>query len=61
VLRGMFGQERQERDEVTGGWRKLHNEQLHNLYCTPNIIRVARPRRIITAHVREEKCIQNFN
>jgi hypothetical protein len=27
-------------DEVTGGWRKLHNEELHNLYSSPNIIRI---------------------
>jgi hypothetical protein len=26
------------RDEVTGGWRKLHNKELHNLYSSPNII-----------------------
>jgi hypothetical protein len=29
-----------KRDEVTGGWRKLHNEELHNLYYSPDIIRV---------------------
>jgi hypothetical protein len=28
----------QKRDEVTGDWRKLHNEELHNLYSSPNII-----------------------
>jgi hypothetical protein len=28
------------RDEVAGGWRKLHNEELHNLYSSPNIIRM---------------------
>jgi hypothetical protein len=37
VLRGIFGP---KRDEVTGGWRKLHNEELHNLYCTPHVIRI---------------------
>jgi hypothetical protein len=26
-------------DEVTGGWRKLHNEERHNLYCLPNVLR----------------------
>jgi hypothetical protein len=36
VLRGIFGP---KRDEVTGEWRKLHNEELHNLYSFPNIIR----------------------
>jgi hypothetical protein len=29
-----------KRDKVTGGWRKLHNEELHNLYSSPNIIRM---------------------
>jgi hypothetical protein len=29
-----------KRDEVTGGWRKLHNEELHNLYSSPSIIRL---------------------
>jgi hypothetical protein len=33
----MFGP---KRDEVTGGWRKLHNEELHNLYSPPNINRM---------------------
>jgi hypothetical protein len=36
VLRGIFGP---KRDEVTGEWRKLHNEELHNLYSSPDIIR----------------------
>jgi hypothetical protein len=31
---------------VTGGWRKLHNEELHNLYSSPNIIRVIKSRGI---------------
>jgi hypothetical protein len=34
------------RDEVTGGWRKLHNEELHNLYSSPSIIRVIKSRRM---------------
>jgi hypothetical protein len=37
VLRKIFGT---KRDEVTGEWRKLHNEGLNDLYCSPNIIRV---------------------
>jgi hypothetical protein len=37
VLRRIFGP---KRDEVTGEWRKLHNEELHNLYSSPNIIRM---------------------
>ena len=37
VLRRIFGV---KRDEVTGEWRKLHNEELNDLYCSPNIVRV---------------------
>jgi hypothetical protein len=36
VLRRIFGP---KKDEVTGEWRKLHSEELHNLYSSPNIIR----------------------
>jgi hypothetical protein len=43
VLRGMFGP---KRDEVTGEWRKLHNEELNNLYSLPNIVRVVKSRRM---------------
>jgi hypothetical protein len=43
VLRGIFGS---KRIEVTGGWRKLHNEELHNLYSLPSIIRIIKSRRI---------------
>jgi hypothetical protein len=42
VLRGIFGS---KRDELTGGWRKLHNEELHNLYSLPSIIRMVKVRR----------------
>jgi hypothetical protein len=35
-----------KRDEMTGGWRKLHNEELHNLYSLPNIIRMITSRRM---------------
>jgi hypothetical protein len=34
------------REEVAGGWRRLHNEELHNLYASPNIIRVTKSRRM---------------
>jgi hypothetical protein len=43
VLGRIFGP---KRDEVIGGWRKLHNEELHNLYCSPSIIRIIKPRRM---------------
>jgi hypothetical protein len=35
-----------KRDEVTGGWRKLHNEKLHNLDSSPSIIRMIKSRRM---------------
>jgi hypothetical protein len=43
VLRRIFGP---KRDRVTGGWRKLHNEDLHNLYSSPKIIRIIKSRRM---------------
>jgi hypothetical protein len=43
VLRRIFWP---ESDEVIGGWRKLHNEELHNLYCSPSIIRIIKSRRM---------------
>jgi hypothetical protein len=42
VLRRIFGP---KRDEVMGDWRKLHNEELHNLCSSPNIIRMIKSRR----------------
>ena len=43
VLRRMFGP---KRDEVTGEWRKLHNEEHSDLYCSPNSVQVIKSRRI---------------
>jgi hypothetical protein len=43
VLRRIFGP---ERDEETGDWRKLHNEELHNLCSSPSVIRMITSRRI---------------
>jgi hypothetical protein len=43
VLRRIFGP---ERVGVAGGWRKLYNEKLHNLYSSPSIIRIIRSRRM---------------
>jgi hypothetical protein len=59
VLRRIFGP---KRDEGTGSWRKLHNEELHNLYSSPSIIRMIMSRRMRWAgHVarmgEEEECI----
>jgi hypothetical protein len=43
VLRRIF---RPRRDDVTGGWRKQHNEELHGLYSSPSIVRVIKARRM---------------
>jgi hypothetical protein len=43
VVRGIFGP---KRDEVTGEWRRLHNEELNDLYSSPNTIRVIKSRRM---------------
>ena len=43
VLRRIFGP---KREEVTGEWRKLHNEELNDLYCSPNTVRVIKFRRM---------------
>ena len=43
VLRRIFGS---KRDGVTGEWRKLHNEELNDLYCSPNIVWVVKSRRM---------------
>jgi hypothetical protein len=60
VLRRIFGP---RSEEVAGGWRRLHNEMLHNFYASPNVIRVIKSRRVEwgTCSTREknEKCIQN--
>jgi hypothetical protein len=43
VLRRIFGP---RSEEVTGGWRKLHNEELRNLYSSPSVIRTIKSRRM---------------
>jgi hypothetical protein len=48
VLRRIFGP---KMDEMTGGWRKLHNEELHGLYSSPSIVRVIKARMKWAGHV----------
>jgi hypothetical protein len=58
VLRRIFGP---KRDEVTGGWRKLHNDELRNLYPSPHITRIIKSRRMrCSEHGGSEKCIHSF-
>jgi hypothetical protein len=55
VLRRVFGP---KRDEVTGEWRKLHNEELKDQYSLPNIVRVVKSRRMRWARMGEERGVQ---
>ena len=59
VLRRIFGR---RREEVTGEWRRLHNEELNDLYSLPNIVRVIKSRRMrwaghVARMVEERGCI----
>jgi hypothetical protein len=61
VLRRIF---EPKRDEVTGEWRKLHNEELHILYSSPSIIKQIKSRRMRwVGHVAciGEECVQGFD
>jgi acyl-coenzyme A synthetase/AMP-(fatty) acid ligase len=59
VLRRIFGP---KRDEVTGGWRKLHNEEINDLYSSPSIIRMVKSKgdemgRPCSTNWGDEECI----
>jgi hypothetical protein len=54
VPRRIFGS---RRDHIIGGWRKMYNEELHILYCSPNIIRTIKTSMRLTGHAaRMEPC-----
>jgi hypothetical protein len=57
VLRRIFGP---RRDEVTEEWRKLHNEELHNLYSSPSQVKANEVGRACGTHVRREKSVRGF-
>jgi hypothetical protein len=60
VFLRIFGPKREE----DGSWRKLHNDELHNLYSSPNIVRVIKSRKMRwaghVARMRGERCLQVF-
>jgi len=62
VLRRIFGS---KRGEVTVEWRKLHEEEVNDLYCSPNIVRVIKSRRMRwagrLARIGERKGAQGFD
>jgi hypothetical protein len=60
VLRRIFGS---KREEVAGGWRRLHNEELHYLYSSSHITRVIKSRRMrLVGHVARMMAVRNvFN
>ena len=63
VLRIIFGP---KKDEVTGELRKLHNEELNDLYSSPNFIRVIQSRRIkwagpVARMGGEDRCVRGFD
>jgi hypothetical protein len=62
VLRRIYGP---NSDEILGGWRKLHEEHLHNLYSSPNIIRMNKVKedemgRACSTQGSKEGCIEGF-
>ena len=61
VLRGIFGP---RTDEITGDWRRLHKEELNDLYSSPNIVRVIKSRRMRwaghVARMGEERVVYRF-
>jgi hypothetical protein len=61
VLRRIFGT---KRDEITGEWIRLHNEELNGLYFAPTIVRVIKSRRMkwagLVARIEKNSCVKDF-
>ena len=57
MLRGIF---EPKRDKVRGEWKKLHNDELNDLYSSPNIIQVIKSRTRCGTYGLEQGCIQGF-
>jgi hypothetical protein len=57
VLKKIFGP---KRGDVTGEWRRLHNKELHDLYCLPHIIWVIKKKEMGSAFGGKRRCIQDF-
>ena len=62
VLRRISGR---KRNEIIGKWRKLHNDELNDLYSSPNTVRVIKSRKnvmgwVCSTYEGEERCIQGF-
>jgi hypothetical protein len=61
IQNGVFENRVLRREEVVGGWRRLHNEELHNLTASPNIIRVIKSKKSCERHVARMENMKGRN